>query len=430
MFTPFLLLALSPPPAGDSLTLAQAEAAALAHQPAVRQARGQTDAAAGRVEEARAGYLPQATLTGTYERTTGNFVPRPGVIPNNNSTPTPSWNTNTFNLYTAQLAASQLIYDFGQTSKRWSAAASNRDAAEATQENTSVQAILGVRRAYFQARAQRELVEVAAETVRNQEKHVKQIEAFVRAGIRPDIDLAQVRTALANAQVQLVGASNNYAVSIAQLNQAMGAPAGQPHTLADSDFPAVPGEDGATAPLVDEALRGRPDIAALERQRQAQEETLRSVRGSYGPALSAIASGTVAGVEIEHLVPNWFLGLQIAWPVLQGGFTNGQVHEARGTLDAIAAQEDGLRLQAEVDVEQGRLSVAAAKASITAANEALVNAREQLRLAEGRYANGLGSAIELDDAQVAYSNASAQDVQARYALAAARAQLLAAVGTR
>ena len=66
-------------------------------------------------------------------------------------------------------------------------------------------------------------------------------------------------------------------------------------------------------------------------------------------------------------------------------------------------------------MEQAQLAVRAAKASGVAASEALANAREQLRLAEGRYAGGLGSVIELGDAQVASTNAAAQAVQARFA---------------
>jgi outer membrane protein len=74
--------------------------------------------------------------------------------------------------------------------------------------------------------------------------------------------------------------------------------------------------------------------------------------------------------------------------------------------------------------------VQAAKATIGAADEALVNARSQLTLAEKRYEHGLGSAVELGDAQVAYTGAEAQVVQAKFNLAAARAQLLAALGAQ
>jgi len=74
--------------------------------------------------------------------------------------------------------------------------------------------------------------------------------------------------------------------------------------------------------------------------------------------------------------------------------------------------------------------VRGAKAGGVAADEAIANAREQLRLAEGRYAGGLGNAIELGDAQIAFTGAAAQAVQARYNLATARAQLAAALGKR
>ena len=68
------------------------------------------------------------------------------------------------------------------------------------------------------------------------------------------------------------------------------------------------------------------------------------------------------------------------------------------------------------------------KATISAADEALVNARSQLTLAEKRYEHGLGNAVELSDAQVAYTTAEAQVVQSTFNLASARAQLLAALG--
>jgi len=74
--------------------------------------------------------------------------------------------------------------------------------------------------------------------------------------------------------------------------------------------------------------------------------------------------------------------------------------------------------------------VRAAKAALSASLEAEENARVRLRLAEGRYQAGVGSVIELGDAQVAVTNASAQRVQAEYTLASARAQLLHALGRR
>ncbi|MES1208124.1 MAG: TolC family protein, partial [Pseudomonadota bacterium] len=70
----------TPSPA-TSLTLKQAEEVALRNQPTMREAHGLLEAAEGRVEEARSGYLPQVSVSATYERTTSNYAPRPGILP-------------------------------------------------------------------------------------------------------------------------------------------------------------------------------------------------------------------------------------------------------------------------------------------------------------------------------------------------------------
>ena len=65
---------------------------------------------------------------------------------------------------------------------------------------------------------------------------------------------------------------------------------------------------------------------------------------------------------------------------------------------------------------------------MVAAVEALANARIRLTLAERRYQTGVGAIIELGDAQLAFTNAAAQEVGARFTVATTRAQLLKAIG--
>ena len=86
------------------------------------------------------------------------------------------------------------------------------------------------------------------------------------------------------------------------------------------------------------------------------------------------------------------------------------------------------RLQVRFDVEQAEATLVGNKETVVAAGDAVFNAKEQLRLAEGRYQAGIGTIIELSDAQVQLTQASAQLVQAQYNLATARAKLLAALG--
>jgi len=118
----------------------------------------------------------------------------------------------------------------------------------------------------------------------------------------------------------------------------------------------------------------------------------------------------------------------LSWNIFQGGLTKAQVSEAEANVIGAVAQLDAQRLQIRSDVDGARLAVRAAKESLSATQEALVNARERLRLAEERYAVGVGSAIELGDAQIALAQAAAQAVQADDRLSTARAQLIRALG--
>jgi len=408
------------------------------HQPSVLNARALTNAAAGRITEARAAYLPQVTGTALAERVHSRSVsstsatsPTTGTAGAGTTGTTGIGGSGaipTYDVFSVGLNASQLIWDFGTTINRTRAATAGRDAQEAAEHTTELQIALQVRRAFFQAHAQHALVKVGEESVQNFERHLGQITGFVEQGIRPEIDLAQARTDLANSKVTLINARNGYSIAKAQLNQAMGVVGPTDYDVADEDIGVLPGEDGPSTDLAKTALDTRPEIVTLRRQQRAAQLTLTAVKGAYGPTLSAVGAISEAGVQLDALGTNWNVGLVLSWPLFQGGLTTGQVREAQGNLDAAGAQIAQEELAVRLEVEQGLLDVQSAKVVISAAREALTNAKEQLRLAEGRYESGVGSIIELGDAQVAAANAAAQDVQAEYSLASARAELLSALG--
>lgn len=420
----------SPSPTGTAqrvITLAEVERVAIQQQPQLLVARAATSVAEAQADQARAPMLPQVTGSAAYSRQTGNFAPRPGATPVAGASA--GWSlSQTYDYWNFGVTATQLIYDFGQTPQRYHAASLNAEAQRYSEHTTRLQIVLTVRRAYFNARAARELVDVARETLDDQKKHLMQVQGYVQVGTQPPIALAQQKAAVANAQVQLITAQNNYETAKAQLNQAAGIPGGTEYDVSDEEMPALGDEDQPLETLVGKAVAARPELAVLVKQREVQEATLSSAKGGYGPTISASAGATEQGIQIDQMVPNWNVGVGVSWPIFQGGLTHAQVRQAEAGLESVDAQRSLEELQVRLDVDSGRLAVRAAKASMGASQDALSSAREQLRLAEQRYATGVGNIIELVDAQVAYTQAAAQVVQARYGLAAARAQLLAALG--
>src|SRR3954470_27025 len=409
------------------LSLDEALRIARERQPQLRDARAAVEAAQARVDQSRAPFLPQVGGLVTYQHNL-----RPSASASGVTAPAPSGVTTSrsANFYNAAITLNQLIWDFGKTAGQYEASKLLASAQQNAERTVALQIDNNVRAAFFQARATRALAGVAREAVENFGKHLDQTQGFVEAGTRPEIDLAQARADLANAKAQLIDAQNNYLISKAQLNQAMGVAGASDYDVADESLAPVPDEDASLESLAQQALTNRPELASIENQVRAQLETVRAFKGGYWPTISGNVGATEGGATPDDLTSNATLGLTLSWQLFQGGETRAQVHEPEPVAGQLSAQLDLQRLQVRLDVEQALLAIRAAKSVLEAQRETVLNARDRLRLAEGRYETGVGNAIELGDAQVALTTAEAQTVQADDRLSTARAQLLRALGQK
>jgi outer membrane protein len=397
------------------LGLDEAVRTALAHQPQLRQAQANREAAEARSESARAPLLPQLRGSAGVDWATHNL---PATSPSYTAARTVN----------ASAVATQVLFDAAQL-QRWRSSLASASALEASERAAALQIAASTRAAFFAARAARDLVAVARESLANEDAHLKQVQAFVQVGTRPEIDLAQARAARANAQVQVIQAENAYDTARAQLVQAMGVVRATDFDIGDDVLPAVPGEDQPLDPLFAEALASRPELVSFGEQERAQTLARSAARAGYLPTVGAeadVSRGLAS--TLPDGASNWGASVTLTWNLFQGGATRAAVREAEANLTALSAQDEQFRQQIRLDVEQARLAVRASRATLGSAGEAETAARERLRLAEGRYRAGAGSIIELGDAQVAASSAAAQRVQSEFNLAASRAQLLRALG--
>jgi outer membrane protein len=372
--------------------------------------------------------LPSLVGTAAYSRTTSNFVPRPGQVPNSNlGTATQGYDPTMYNTYNFGATASIVVFDFGVIDRFRSSKEARRGFEERTRAAV-LSADYAVRNAFFTARAQKSLIGVAQQTMANNQRHLEQTQAFVEVGTRPEIDLLQVRTDLANSRVTLLQNENAYAVARVNLQLAMGIENGLDFEVADEYLGTVPKEEGPLDELLREAYATRPDMKALERDLRVNQLNEGAISGGYAPNLTASAALTRAGIKLDDLRTNWNVGVAANWPLFSGLATRSDIEEARANQRNNQAQIALLRQNVRLQVEQSRLGVLAALAVQQAAGEALANAQGRLKLAEGRYEAGVGNAIELGDAQVAQTQAESQSVSAAYSLSVARAQLINALG--
>jgi outer membrane protein TolC len=398
-------------------------------QPALAGARAQTAAASGQAWQMRAALLPSLLGSANYQRTTANFVPRPGYVvgsPRQSTAPLIYSNASD-NFWSLALGASWLVYDFNASIDSFRAASAAVEAMGRNERQVALSVDYNVRVAFFTAGAKGALVQVSQQALANQRKHCGQIEAYIDAGTHPTIDLARVRTDVANAKVALLAAENDYATAKLALNGAMG-------VLGDVQYDVVaqqmePVDEGHTeAEWLAEAQANRPDLQTLQLSKRAAELRAEAAFGNHFPSLSLGANLSDQGSQLHHLGWNWNVQGTLSWSLFSGGLRWGQQRAAEANVAAAQSQIDSLNLQIRVDVQQALFSLGSGLASLEASAEALRNAAALLDAAEGRYAVGIGSIIELGDAQISKTTAAAQQVQALYQLSTARASLLKAAG--
>jgi len=106
------------------------------------------------------------------------------------------------------------------------------------------------------------------------------------------------------------------------------------------------------------------------------------------------------------------------------------VEEARANLNVLSANEESLRQAVFLDVQQSYLNLKDAEERIPTAELIVRQAEENLELASGRYAAGVGNPIEVTDAQVSLSSAKTSYIQALYDYRVSQASLEKAMGAR
>lgn len=404
---------------GGTLTLEKAQEIARTQHPSILRARADTGASEARARQTRAGLLPQVTgrLSAQHSSHAGTLT---GL-----TDPTAGTTSATLsaNQYLASATLSQLVWDFGRTTGSWESSRAAAAAQEATARATELGVLMDVSDAFFNAQAQRELLRVAQETVKNQQRHLTQVEAFIEVGNRPAIDRAQAATDFANARVQLIQAENAYALAKVTLGRAMGLDSPPTEEVASQKVGPLTGEDGELEPLASEALATRPELVSLSKQMESEKASRSAARGGYLPSIGVALTGTGSGREPNALRGGWTAAATLFWPLFDGLRTPAAVDESNYRLRSLEAAVTSEKQQIRFEVEQARLGVRAAKATLDASSDAESNARQRLRLAEGRYETGVGNILELSDAQLALTQASAQLIQAEFQLASERTKL-------
>ena len=282
--------------------------------------------------------------------------------------------------------------------------------------------------AFLQGLSDHELIRVRSENLEGNRRLLEQVEALYRAGNRPVSDLYQQQAETASAELDLLLAERNYAVTSRKLLQTIGLPpiagvALLAPEVAPLETALVAREQGSPDLA---ALAQRTDLQAAEQQIRAAGEQVSVAQAGYWPTLNLGTSINSDYTELNRRQDfsgqffddnlNAVIGLALEVPIFDRQLTRNQVAQSRIQQDNARLSLLQQQLQAETELGQAVDDFRTAQQLIGVTEARLTAARQALAAMEERYRVGAATLVELTQARTNYTEAGYERVKARYGL--------------
>jgi len=397
-------------PLDHALNLLEVVNLALCNNPKTREMWAISRVQAAQVGVSKADYLPGISLGASYNRT------RTGTAPS-------------VDQRSVGVTLSYLLYDFGSRAANLENARQLLNAATATQDSTVQTVFLAAVQVFYQVQATLAALDATIESERATKESFAAAEARYKAGSATPADKLQAQTAYSQATLNRITADGNLKNAQGTLANMLGLDANRNVSLATSNTTAMPNDfEGDITELIEEARRRRPDLQAAAAQVKASEASADAARAAGRPSISLTGSAdqnNSAGINSRSSL----VGINLSVPIFSGYAPTYGVRAAEAQLDARNAQLEQLRLQVALDVWTAYQHLTTATQSLRSSADLLSSAEQSERVALGRYKAGVGSMLDVLNAQSALASARQQRIQSTFNWNTSRAALAQAIGS-
>ncbi len=358
-----------------------------------------------------------------------------------NGGPTLSWSTTANRVggkahenynreFANKVSVSMPLYTGGKLENNIEYAKLGLSGSELTLERTKQSVRDTVSQDYYDILRCRSQVGVYQESVNNLQAHLDNVNIKYMAGTVAQKDILSSEVSLAEKKQSLVSARNDYHVAVATFNNDVGLP---------TDMDTNPREElkyehyGMSIEECEGyALLHRPDLLEKEYALRQSKAKMEAAKSGYRPKVDASVSRGIGGDSpFKNNIDSddsWSAGISASWNIFDNQVTQAQVNQEKASIRRAEAELKDKLAAVKLDVRTAYLNLRAAEENINTMKEALTKAEEDLRIEEVRYSAGVGTNLEVMDAQDKLVTAKGDYITALYNYNTSKASLEKAMG--
>lgn len=424
---PFLLLtALSrlqaaTPSATASLTLDDAVNIGLERSRTLEIARLERDMTSEKIRETWSKVLPQITSDVTYTRSLKPSVLFfPDIFNGGTGKTFTPLVISADNAATATINLRQPLFN-GSAFAGIKAAGTLRKMSNEAYRNSEASVIADIKMAYFDALISKDQLRLIEQSIARWEQSRKDTKAMFRQGVAADIDTLKACLSVENLRPDLLQAENRVSTTMTRLKNAIGIPLDSTIVLTGKLELSAATYPRDIATAYQEALDLRPDLRFLSLQVQAEGDKVSAARAERYPVISAFGqfeSQTAFNDNIKTSDSRWPLstavGIQLSLPIFTGYRTSSQIEQARISQMQTRTRLEDLKANIRAEVEVRLMNFRESQKRIEVQTRTINVAERSYKISLLRLKEGIGSRLELTDAELQLNKAKTNYLQAIY----------------
>lgn len=413
-----------------ALTLEEGVRLALERNEALQVARAEHRRAQGQVGEERAEGLPQLDLGVNY---THNWVLPTFVFDTPQGRNTVKIGTDENLAGTLRLR--QSLYTGGRVRAGLGSARELEAQAREAEREARQQVREEVEHRFYALLHDQELARVSALALQRARANLRQVEALRQAGRVADYDLLRAQVQVASLRSDSTQAQNRRALAGLGLRETLGMGLDQALEIAGEFRQQTRLDLGGVEALVRLGLEERPGLRQLGHQLRARQGRVKVEQARALPAVEFQSTGQLqfqsnaldlAADEVWR--KNWSTGVSVQMPLFDGLRIHSRVSQARQEARRQEAELEKARRVAELEIRQAWMELAEARERLQAQQGIVEQAEKGLQVADARYGSGVGTQLEILDAQLILLQAQTQYASAQRDQALALVRLERSVG--